>query len=135
MDKKLNKDLEDFFYGNPKTWDKILKEDTHRKKGEIGSCCSFHALEQFVSYYDPTGKKKEFSKIKNCKYESNINENCRKADLIILHTEWDEFKIIDFKKINKNKYLKIYDLRNLYSIDEMRRKKINYYSVGRPTIK
>jgi hypothetical protein len=53
MDKKLNKDLEDFFYGNPKTWDKILKEDTHRKKGEIGSCCSFHALEQFVSYYDP----------------------------------------------------------------------------------
>mgnify|MGYP003336521290 CR=1 FL=1 len=53
MDKKLNKDLLDFFYGNTKTWDKILKEDTHRKKGEIGSCCSHHALEQFVSHYDP----------------------------------------------------------------------------------
>jgi uncharacterized protein YtpQ (UPF0354 family) len=53
MDKKLNKDLVDFFYGNPDTWDKILIEDTHRKKGEIGSCCSSHALEQFVSHYDP----------------------------------------------------------------------------------
>ena len=27
MDKKLNKDLENFFYGDPKTWDKILKEE------------------------------------------------------------------------------------------------------------
>ena len=53
MDKKLNKDLVDFFHGNPDTWDKILIEDTHRKKGEIGSCCSSHALEQFVSGYDP----------------------------------------------------------------------------------
>ena len=53
MDKKLNKDLVDFFYGNPDTWDKILIEDTHRKKGKIGSCCSSHALEQFVSHYDP----------------------------------------------------------------------------------
>ena len=53
MDKKLNKDLVDFFYGNPKTWDKILKEDTHRKKGSIDSCCSFHALEKFVEHYDP----------------------------------------------------------------------------------
>ena len=53
MDKKLNKDLENFFYGDPKTWDKILKEDTHRKKGEIGSCCSSHALEQFITFYFP----------------------------------------------------------------------------------
>ena len=53
MDKKLNKDLVDFFHGNPDTWDKILIEDPNRKKGEIGSCCSSHALEQFVSGYDP----------------------------------------------------------------------------------
>ena len=53
MDKKLNKDLENFFYGDPDTWDKILIEDTHRKKGEITSCCSFHALERFVEHYAP----------------------------------------------------------------------------------
>ena len=53
MNKILNKDLVDFFYGNPDTWDKILIKNTHRKKGEIGSCCSSHALEEFVSHYDP----------------------------------------------------------------------------------
>jgi len=87
-----------------------------------------------VSYYDPSGRKKVFSRLKNCKYESNIKSNCKNSDLIILLTEWDEFKTIDFKKINKNKKLKIYDLRNLYNIDEMAKKKIEYYSVGRHNI-
>jgi len=88
----------------------------------------------YVSYYDPTGKKKEFLKINNCKYKKNIKETCKDADLIIIHTEWNEFKIIDFKKINKNKNFKVYDLRNLYNYSEMRQKKIKYYSVGRPDI-
>ena len=88
----------------------------------------------YVSYYDPTGKKKEFLKINNCKYKKNIKETCKDADLIILHTEWDEFKIIDFKKINKNKNFKVYDLRNLYNYSEMMKKKIKYFSVGRPDI-
>ena len=87
-----------------------------------------------VSYYDPSGEKKEFKNIKNCKFETNIKNTCNKADLIILHTEWDEFKSIDFKKINKNKNLKIYDLRNLFNLDEMFKKKIKYYSIGRPNI-
>ena len=87
-----------------------------------------------VSYYDPSGEKKEFTKFTNCNFKKNVTENCKHADLIILHTEWDEFKIIDFIKICKNKQLKIYDLRNLYNIDYMKRKKIKYYSIGRPDI-
>ena len=79
-------------------------------------------------------KKKEFSKLKNCKYQNNIKDNCKNSDLIILLTEWDEFKSIDFKKLNKNKRLKIYDLRNLYNLEEMKNKKIKYFSVGRPNI-
>ena len=87
-----------------------------------------------VNYYDPTGKKKIFTKFKNCKFKSNIKDNCKDADLIILHTEWDEFKIIDFKRINKKPNLKIYDLRNLYNLTEMKDRKIKYFSVGRPNI-
>ena len=87
-----------------------------------------------VSYYDPSGRKKEFSKIKNCKYENNIKNNCKNADLIILLTEWDEFKALDFKKIKPNRNFKIYDLRNLYSPEQMKEKKLRYYSVGRPDI-
>ena len=53
MDKKLNSDLLGFFNKSPNIWDKILIEDTHREKGEIGSCCSSHALEQFITFYFP----------------------------------------------------------------------------------
>jgi len=84
-----------------------------------------------VNYYDPSGEKKEFKNIKNCFFRKNIKENCKNADLVIILTEWDEFKTIDFKKIIKNKRFKIYDLRNLYNPFEMRQKKIIYHSIGR----
>ena len=51
---------------------------------------------------------------------------------MILLTEWDEFKSIDFKKIIKNKRIKVFDLRNLYNAEEMKKRKIEYYSIGRP---
>jgi len=87
-----------------------------------------------VTYYDPTGEKKVFKKLKNCKFENNIKKTCKNADLIILHTEWDEFKSIDFKKLNNNNKFQIYDLRNLYNYKDMLKKKIRYYSIGRPEI-
>lgn len=88
-----------------------------------------------VSYYDPTGEKKDFKKLKRCFYVNNIRKACKNADLIIIHTEWDEFKSLDFKKLSKNKKIKIYDLRNIYNFNEMMSKKISYYSIGRPSTK
>jgi len=87
-----------------------------------------------ISYYDPSGEKNEFKKLLNCKFKKNIKENCLNADLIILLTEWDEFKSIDFKQVVKKKNFKIYDLRNIYTGEEMKRNKIKYYSIGRPDI-
>ena len=88
-----------------------------------------------VSYYDPSGEKKEFSKLKNCLFKDNIKSNCFNADLVILLTEWEEFRIINFKKIIKKKSFNIYDVRNLYNLDEMKRDKIKYFSIGRPGTK
>ena len=65
--------------------------------------------------------------------ENFANEDFINADLIVLHTEWDEFKNLDFNKMHKNNKLKLYDLRNLYDFEEMKRKKIKYFSVGRPS--
>ena len=92
----------------------------------------FHKKGAKISYYDPTGDKKEFTKLRNCKFYNQISVACKDADLIVLHTEWDEFKSLDFKRIVKNKRFKLYDLRNLYSYNEMKRKKIKYFSIGRP---
>ena len=87
-----------------------------------------------ISYYDPSGEKNEFKNLLNCKFKKNIKENCLNADLVILLTEWDEFKSIDFQKAVKKKKFKIYDLRNIYTRDEMKRNKIKYYSIGRPDV-
>ncbi len=84
-----------------------------------------------INYYDPSGEKKEFSRLKNISFCRNIKEACKKADLIIIHTEWDEFKTIDFKKVSKNKKVKIYDMRNLYSSSKMQKLGFLYYSIGR----
>jgi UDPglucose 6-dehydrogenase len=84
-----------------------------------------------ITYYDPTGMKKEFINLNNCKFYNQINLTCKNADLIILHTEWDEFKSLDFKKIVKNKKFTLYDLRNLYNSEKMKKNKIRYVSIGR----
>ena len=83
-----------------------------------------------IKYFDPTGHKKEFKKIKNVSYTNSIKKSVENSDLIIIHTEWNEFKQLNFKKLVKKKYFKIYDLRNLYNPEEMFKKKIKYYGIG-----
>ena len=84
-----------------------------------------------VNYFDPSGEKKEFSRLKNVFFYNNMNEACKKTDLVIIHTEWDEFKAIDFKKICGRKKFKIYDMRNLYSTKNLKKQGFSYYSLGR----
>ena len=88
-----------------------------------------------ITYYDPTGPKKNFKNIKNCQYKKSIKETCKNVDLIVLHTEWDEFKSLEFNKIVKKKSFSVFDLRNLYDQKYMKNKKIKYFSVGRPNSK
>ncbi len=84
-----------------------------------------------VRYYDPTGYKKEFKNCKNVRFSKSILECLQKTDLIIIHTEWNDFKSLDFKKLIKNKKTVIFDMRNLYSQQKMINKNFKYLSVGR----
>ena len=84
-----------------------------------------------IRYYDPTGKKKEFEKFTNVKFCKDLSSACLKTDLIIIHTEWNEFKFLNFKRLVKNKNFMIYDLRNIYSPIKMRQDKIKYFGIGR----
>ena len=84
-----------------------------------------------IRYYDPSGEKVEFKNLKNVNYYENLSNACLNSDLIILHTEWNEFKSLNFKKLVKKRNFKVYDMRNLYSPDKMRKLNIKYFSVGR----
>ena len=83
-----------------------------------------------VNYFDPTGEKKNFKKLKNVKFSNNISSAIKDSDLIIIHTEWNEFKSINFRKLVKNKKFTIFDMRNIYSPTKMKELKIKYFGVG-----
>ena len=84
-----------------------------------------------IRYYDPSGEKKEFKNLKNVVYCKNISSACLKSDLIILHTEWNDFKLLDFKNLVKKNNFKVYDMRNIYSPLKMKNLKIKYFAIGR----
>jgi len=84
-----------------------------------------------INYFDPTGEKEDFKKLKNAKFSDNINSAIKHADLIIIHTEWNDFKSINFKKEVQNKKFIIFDMRNIYSPVKMKELKIKYFGVGR----
>jgi len=84
-----------------------------------------------INYFDPTGEKADFKKLKNVKFSNNINSAIKNADLIIIHTEWNDFKSINFKKEVQNKEVVIFDMRNIYSPGKMKELKIKYFGVGR----
>ncbi|WP_435086940.1 UDP-glucose dehydrogenase family protein [Candidatus Pelagibacter bacterium nBUS_33] len=84
-----------------------------------------------IKYYDPTGIKKEFDKIKNVSFSKSISYAVKDSDLVILHTEWNDFKSINFKKLSTSKNLKIYDMRNIFSPDKIKAQGFKYFGIGR----
>ena len=84
-----------------------------------------------IKYYDPTGYKEAFKKYKNVSYVKTIISAIDNSDLIIIHTEWNDFKSINFNKIINKKKTKIFDLRNIYSPIKMKKSGIKYFSIGK----
>ena len=84
-----------------------------------------------IRYYEPTGYKNDFRKFKNVKFFDKIKDACNLSDLIIIHTDWNEFKQLNFKKLVNKKNIKIFDMRNLYSIKKMKNNNIKYFCIGR----
>jgi UDPglucose 6-dehydrogenase len=84
-----------------------------------------------IKYYDPTGVKNEFAKLKNVLCSNSINDAVKDTDLVIIHTEWNDFKSINFKKLSSSKNLKIYDMRNIFTPNKIKSLGFKYYGIGR----
>jgi len=84
-----------------------------------------------IKYFDPTGPKKEFNKLNNVKFSKSIQTSIEGSDLIIIHTDWNDFKSINFKKYSKNKNLIIYDMRNIFSPIKIKKMGFKYFGIGR----
>ena len=84
-----------------------------------------------IKYFDPTGYKTEFMKFKNVINKTSIKDAVHGADLVIIHTEWNDFKSINFKSLVKGKKFMIFDMRNIYSSSKIKDQGFKYYSVGK----
>ena len=84
-----------------------------------------------IKYFDPTGYKTEFMKFKNVINKNSIKDAVHEADLVIIHTEWNDFKSINFKSLVKGKKFMIFDMRNIYSSSKIKDQGLKYFSVGK----
>jgi len=105
--------------------------DDMREASSLFMIPKLHKKGAKIRYFDPSGIKKEFNKFKNVKPCKDIASACLRSDLIIIHTEWNDFKSIDFKKIMKKNNFKLFDMRNIYSVEKMKKDKVKYFSIGR----
>lgn len=89
-----------------------------------------------VVAYDPVAMKECERRIgDSIQYAKDQYEAIIDADALIVITEWNEFKVPNFRvmeKLLKNKI--IFDGRNIYDIEEMKDNEYIYYSIGREAI-
>ena len=85
-----------------------------------------------IKCYDPSAM--DNAKLKNNKllFFKSAYEACDGVNAVIIGTEWNEFRALDFNKIFNNiKEPIIFDLRNIYNTDEMIKKGFTYYGIGK----
>ena len=105
--------------------------DDMRESPSLKLIPKLHKMGSIINYYDPSGQKRFFDKYKNVNFLNKISLACKNSDLIILHTEWNEFKNLNFKLLVKKNNFIIYDMRNIYSHKKMLTRGIKYYGIGR----
>jgi len=85
-----------------------------------------------VKVYDPQAMNKAKGELGGLTYCPDAYSVCRGADCLLIATEWDEFKELDFARIKKLlKRPLIIDGRNLYEPEYLAKLGFSYVSIGR----
>lgn len=86
-----------------------------------------------IRLYDPAGMEAARSALEGVQFGANPYEIADGADVLVIVTEWEEFRALDFgalKQVMKSPCL--VDLRNVYRREDMMRHGFRYFSIGRP---
>jgi len=91
------------------------------------------AEEAKIKAYDPFATKKASLSLTNVQFTNDAYSLARGCDCLVVITEWDEFKELDFLRIKKLlKRPLIIDGRNIYDPNKLKKLGFEYISVGRP---
>ncbi|VAW11693.1 UDP-glucose 6-dehydrogenase [hydrothermal vent metagenome] len=88
-----------------------------------------------IKAYDPQGVQNSKSIFKGVTYSKDPYALAKGCDALLLITEWEEFKKLNFKKIKSAmRQPLIFDGRNLYHDDNLEKLGFEYYGIGRGDI-
>lgn len=88
-----------------------------------------------ISAYDPAAMDAAKQMLEDIRWCKNPYETAQDADVLVILTEWNEFRALDLKRIKETMAGNvIVDLRNIYKIDEMQGSGFEYISVGRSPV-
>ncbi|MDO8609162.1 MAG: UDP-glucose/GDP-mannose dehydrogenase family protein, partial [bacterium] len=92
--------------------------------------------EYTIKVHDPAAMKHIQKKYQNkLQYFENQYDATKNVSALIILTEWNEFKQIDFEKLKSNMNDRfIFDGRNIYDIETMKQNGFSYFSVGRKSV-
>ncbi|NRP21079.1 UDP-glucose 6-dehydrogenase [Ensifer adhaerens] len=83
--------------------------------------------------YDPEGMENAKKLIDGIDYANDPYEAATEADVLVIVTEWNEFRALDFRRLKAvMKGPVLVDLRNIYRPEEVAKHGFVYASVGRP---
>ena len=86
-----------------------------------------------IKVYDPQAMAKAAKILRNVSFCKNAYQAAEGADCLVMATEWNEFKELNFVKIKKKlKHPLIIDGRNIYDPKLLRGLGFTYIGVGRP---
>jgi UDPglucose 6-dehydrogenase len=85
-----------------------------------------------VRAYDPQGMEAAVHLLPPIDYTDSAYEASEGADCMVIVTEWNEFRSLDFKRLKKSmKTPALVDLRNIYKRTEIESQGFAYESIGR----
>ena len=88
-----------------------------------------------VHGYDPEGMPAAKELLPSVNFGKDAYAIAEGADALVLVTEWDEFRALDFRRLSRlMKSAVLVDLRNVYPVREVTRHGFVYHGVGRPNI-
>lgn len=88
-----------------------------------------------VRAFDPQAINNARAVLNGTVYAKDSYDAVKGADALVILTEWNEFRQLDFKRIKKlMKRPLVIDGRNIYSPEKMRELGFQYISIGRPTV-
>ena len=85
-----------------------------------------------ITAYDPAAMNEAKHKLGDkITYATDQYEAITDADCLVIPTEWPEFRVPDFDEINKRmKKPVIFDGRNIFDVEEMKNRGIDYFCIG-----